>query len=47
MRSERVSPSKARYTLSCSEPGWKVSVCVGGEERTMELCGDIALVMED
>ena len=47
VRSERVSPSKARYTLSCSEPGWKVSVCVGGEERTMELCGDIALVMED
>ena len=47
VRSERVSPSKARYTLSCSEPGWKVSICVDGEEKTMPLCGDIALVMED
>ena len=47
VRSERVSPSKAKYTLSCSELGWKIRVRVAGEEKTLELNGEIALVMED
>jgi hypothetical protein len=47
VKSERVSPSKAKYTLSSSEPGWTVRVNVGGEEKTFELDGEISLVMED
>ncbi len=47
VRSERVSPSKARYTLRIDEPGWSVNAIVDGEERTMPIDGEIALVMED
>ena len=47
VRSERVSPSKAKYTLTCSEPGWTVCVKAGGEDKALALDGEIALVMED
>ena len=47
VKSERVSPSKAKYTLSSSEPGWTVRAYVGGEEKTFALDGEISLVMED
>ena len=42
-----MSPSKAKYTLSSSEPGWTVRAYVGGEEKTLALDGEISLVMED
>ena len=45
--SERVSPSKARYTLRMSEPGWVVRVMQDGEERELPVDGELSLVMED
>ena len=45
--SERVSPSKARYTLRLSEPGWVVSVMQDGELRELPVMGELSLVMED
>jgi len=47
VKSERVSPSKARYTICADKAGWKVTACEDGEEKTLELTGEIALVMED
>ena len=47
VRSERVSPSRAKYTLGASEPGWKVIVRQDGEDKMMEIDGEISLVMED
>ena len=47
VRSERVSPSKAKYTLTSSEPGWTVKVFEGGEEKAIALDGEVSLVMED
>ena len=47
VRSERVSPSKAKYTLSVSKPGWTVTAVQDGEEKTFAVDGEIALVMED
>ena len=47
VKRERVSPSKAKYTLSSTEPGWTVCVRVGGEEKMLELDGGISLIMED
>ena len=47
IRSERVSPSKAKYTLACDQPGWTVTVVENGEEKKLALDGEIALVMED
>ena len=45
--SERISPSKARYTLRLSEPGWAVCVMQDGEERELPVDGELSLVMED
>ena len=45
--SERISPSLCRYTIRCSEPGWKVALCEKGEEKTVELGSEMALTMGD
>ena len=45
--SERISPSKARYTLRLSEPGWVVRVMQDGEARELPVDGELSLVMED
>ena len=47
VKSERVSPSLAKYTLTSSEPGWTVIVHENGEEKEYALDGELALVMED
>lgn len=45
--SERVSPSRARYTLRVSEPGWTVVVTEHGEARAYPVEDELSLVMED
>lgn len=45
--SERVSPSRAKYTLSVSEPGWSVLVRENGEEKRVIVDGDVSLILED
>ena len=45
--SERVSPSRARYTLRLDEPGWVVRVTQDGEVRELPVDGELSLVMED
>ena len=47
VRSERVSPSQARYTLTMSEPGYTLIVHEGGEERRMSLDGEISVLLGD
>ena len=47
VRSERVSPSKARYTLTCDQPGWKVVVTENGMQVTKDIGGEVSLIMED
>ena len=47
VRSERVSPSQARYTVTVSEPGYTLLVHEGGEERRMPLDGEISLLLGD
>ena len=45
--SERISPSQCRYTIRCSEPGWKVVLQEKGEEKIVELGSEMALTMGD
>ncbi len=45
--SERVSPSRARYTIRASEPGWRVTLRADGEERTLPIDGELAVELED
>ena len=45
--SERISPSQCRYTIRCSEPGWKVTLREKGEEKTIELGCEMTLTMGD
>ena len=45
VRSERISPSQAKYTLSCSEPGWTVITQENGEKH--EINGEISLILGD
>ena len=45
--SARISPSQCRYTIACSEPGWKLVVAENGEEKCVEIGGEITLVMGD
>ena len=47
VRSERVSPSRAKYTLCADREGWKVSAWQDGAEKTIDVNGEITLVMED
>ncbi len=47
VRSERVSPSQAKYTIACSEPGWQVVTCENGEARTAAIDGEISLILGD
>ncbi|MBR2942759.1 MAG: hypothetical protein IKB82_05105 [Clostridia bacterium] len=47
VRSERVSPSKAKYTISADRAGWQIVLCQNGEEKTFDLADEISLVMED
>ena len=47
VRSERISPSMARYTIAASEPGWTVLVTENGEQRAMTLEDELSLVMGD
>lgn len=44
VRSERVSPSSARYTISMSEPGWRV-LLEDGSEHALE--GECSFVLGD
>lgn len=43
--SERISPSQARYTISCSEPGWQVVTTENGE--THDVDGALTLILGD
>ncbi|MBQ8617171.1 MAG: hypothetical protein IJ418_06605 [Clostridia bacterium] len=45
--SERISPSQCRYTITCSEPGWKIVLSEMGEEKVIEMGSEIALTMGD
>lgn len=45
--SERVSPSRAKYTLKTNAQGWTVTVQENGEEKAYALEGELSLVMED
>lgn len=45
--SERISPSRCRYTVSSSEPDWHVVVMENGEGRAYPVEGTLALTMGD
>lgn len=47
VRSERVSPSQARYTIATEAEGWRVNVTENGLERTLPLDGELSLIMGD
>ena len=47
VKSERVSPSHARYTLTTNGQGWRVKVMENGAEKETEVNGELSLVMED
>jgi len=43
--SERISPSQAKYTIACSEPGWQVTAAETGE--TYAVNGALELILGD
>ena len=45
--SERVSPSRARYTIRTAQQGWTVCVTENGEEKALPLDGEISVILED
>ena len=47
VKSERVSPSQARYTLTTDGQGWRVKTMENGEIKETEVNGELSLVMED
>ena len=47
VRSERISPSQARYTLRTDAAGWQVAVVIDGEEKRLPLDQEQTLVMGD
>lgn len=47
VKSERVSPSMAKYTLRTDAEGWKVVYTQGAEQKTQEICGEAALTLGD
>ena len=47
VKSERVSPSQARYTLTTDGQGWRVKTMGNGEIKETEVNGELSLVMED
>ena len=47
LKSERISPSQCRYTVSVSEPGWHVIVMQDGEAVPHAVEGELALEMGD
>ena len=47
VRSERVSPSQARYTVKTDAEGWQVEAVVDGRAVRLPLEGELSLVMED
>ena len=47
VKSERISPSSVRYTISVSEPGWQVKAAADGEEAVYAVDGSLELVMGD
>ena len=47
LKSERISPSQCRYTVSVSEPGWHVIVIQNGEAVPHAVEGELALEMGD
>ncbi len=47
VRSERVSPSKARYTIRTDAEGWRVLAVDNGEEKLLDLSGEVTLEMGD
>ena len=47
LTSERVSPSRARYTIRTAQQGWTVCVTENGEEKALPLDGEISVILED
>ena len=47
LRSERISPSKCRYTVAVSEPGWHVITMESGEAVPHAVEGELTLEMGD
>ena len=47
LTSERVSPSRARYTIRTAQQGWTVCVMENGEEKALPLDGEISVILED
>ena len=47
VKSERISPSQARYTLTTDGQGWRVKTMENGEIKETEVNGELSLVMED
>ena len=47
LTSERVSPSRARYTIQTEQQGWTVCVTENGEEKALPLDGEISVILED
>lgn len=47
VKSERISPSQCRYTISCSEPGWHAIVMEQGEGKAYPIESVLTLAMGD
>ncbi|MBQ7785454.1 MAG: hypothetical protein IJ381_04825 [Clostridia bacterium] len=47
VKSERISPSQAKYTISVNEDGWKVVAQENGAEKTYEIVGELSLILGD
>ena len=47
VRSERISPSQARYTVCASEEGWQVTITEQGERKAYPVIGELSLILGD